>query len=90
MSTAGDFSDNAGAGRFELRCAGGTAFARYRRADKTLFIDYVEAPPALRGTGAAGALMARIVETARAQGLTLVPVCGYAAAWLTRHGAAPS
>jgi predicted GNAT family acetyltransferase len=50
-----------------------------------LFVDYVFAPPALRGTGAAGRLMAALAGEARAKGLGVTPICGYAAAWLRRH-----
>jgi uncharacterized protein len=78
--------DNAAAHRFELDEAGQTVFADYRRAaDGRLFIDHVETPMALRGHGAAGRLMAAIVEQARAEGSQIVPICGYAAAWLKRN-----
>ncbi|TAL27209.1 MAG: hypothetical protein EPN97_17660 [Alphaproteobacteria bacterium] len=40
------------------------AVADYRREGSTLFIDYVEAPPELRGTGAAGKLMEEIMAFA--------------------------
>lgn len=72
-------------GRFEIGEGDDTVFARYRRAQDRLYIDHVEAPPHLRGTGAAGALMQAIVEQARAEKREIVPVCGYAAAWLKRH-----
>jgi predicted GNAT family acetyltransferase len=75
------------AGRFEIGDGADTVFARYRRTDDLLYIDHVEAPPHLRGTGAAGALMEAIVEQARAEGRKIVPVCSYAAAWLKRRQA---
>jgi hypothetical protein len=81
--------DNAAEHRFEIGEGGGVVFANYRRTDDSLFIDHVEAPPALRGTGAAGALMEAIVEQAAAEGRAIVPVCGYAAAWLRRRGPSP-
>ncbi|MCC7266919.1 MAG: N-acetyltransferase [Caulobacteraceae bacterium] len=76
--------DNADLGRFELDEQGHTAFADYRRADGRLIIDYVESPPPLRGAGTAGRLMTAIAEEARLEGLKIVPICGYAAAWLRR------
>jgi predicted GNAT family acetyltransferase len=79
--------DNLETHRFEIDVSGQVVFANYRRDDGVLFIDHVEAPPSLRGTGAAGALMQAIVEQARAEKRTIVPVCGYAAAWLRRHAA---
>jgi len=72
-------------GRFELDIDGRIAVARYARQGATLVITYVEAPPVLRGTGAAGQLMTSIMESARAEGLKVRPLCGYAAAWIRRH-----
>ena len=78
--------DNIEARRFEIGEAGQVVFADYRREGDRLYIDHVETPIALRGRGAAGALMEAIVDRARAEGLTVVPVCSYAAAWLKRRG----
>jgi predicted GNAT family acetyltransferase len=39
----------------------------------------------LRGTGAAGRLMAALAADARARNLKVTPICSYAAAWLHRH-----
>lgn len=81
----GDVRDNREKGRFELEEGGAVAFADYRREGGTLVIRYVEAPPILRGTGAAGRLMQGVMEIARAEGMKVVPRCGYAAAWIRRH-----
>ncbi len=77
--------DNPERSRFELEEDGHVAFANYRREGDVLVIPHVEAPPALRGSGAAGRLMQGMMETVRAQGLKVVPTCGYAAAWIKRH-----
>ena len=79
------FSHNPAKSRYELEVDGLVAFADYQRSGHRLVIPYVEAPPALRGTGAAGRLMAKVTETARAEGLKIVPLCGYASAWLRRN-----
>jgi hypothetical protein len=79
--------DNAQRNRYELEIGGQIVFANYRRSGDTLSILHVEAPPPLRGTGAAGRLMQGIVEIARASGARIMPLCGYAAAWLRRHPA---
>ncbi len=70
--------------RYEMDEQGLTSWADYRRGEGRLFIDHVESPPALRGTGAAGRLMAALAADVRAQGLKITPICGYAAAWLRR------
>ena len=77
--------DNASASRFELDIDGQVAHADYRVDGDTLYIDYVEAPPALRGTGAAGRLMEGVMTAAAEKGYAVVPICGYAAAWMRRN-----
>lgn len=77
--------DNQALHRFERKVGDDIVFARYRHRNDTLFIDYVESPPALRGQGEAGKLMAEIMDFARGQGLKVFPICGYAVAWMRRH-----
>ncbi len=77
--------DDPGRSRFELEVDGAVAYADYRRQPGTLVIAYVYAPPVLRGTGTADRLMRAVAGTARAEGRQIVPLCGYAAAWLRRH-----
>ena len=76
--------DNAAASRYELDIDGEIVFANYRKAEGVLTILWVEAPPSLRGTGAAGRLMKLLAREAVANGWRIVPVCGYAAGWLRR------
>ena len=81
----GEVVENAAAGRFELAEPDGVAFADYRRDGARLVIPHVEAPPPLRGAGAAGRLMEGVLAAARAEGLKVVPLCSYAAAYIRRH-----
>lgn len=71
--------------RFELDIDGQTVFANYRVEGGTVFINYVESPVVLRGTGAAGKLMEGITAIARERGQKLHPICSYAVMWLQRH-----
>jgi len=82
MAELRDLRDNEERSRFELDVEGQTVFANYRRSDGVLTILWVEAPPVLRGTGAAGRLMTLVSEQARRDGVKIRPVCGYAAGWL--------
>lgn len=75
---------NAATSRYEMDEQGETSFADVRVQGDRMFIDYVFSPPALRGSGAAGRLMAAVAGQARAKGLKVTPICGYAAAWLRR------
>lgn len=61
------------------------ATADIRRDGDTVFINLVFAPMELRGKGTASRLMEGIVADAQVKGLTLHPICGYAAKWLDRH-----
>jgi len=70
--------------RYEMDEQGQTSWADYRLSGDRLYLDHVESPPALRGTGAAGRLMAALSADVRAKGLRITPICGYAAAWLRR------
>lgn len=79
-----ELHDNISSGQYELDVDGQTVFARYRRSGDVLTILWVESPPALRGTGAAGRIMKLLAAEARDKGWRIVPVCGYAAAWLRR------
>ncbi len=83
MDTA--ITDNQPFSRFELIKDGHTAFADYKRGDGVLSIRYVFAPEELRGTGAAATLMAGIVKHAAQENLKILPICGYAVAWLRKH-----
>lgn len=79
------FSHNPAKSRYELEVEGKLAFADYQRSGHRLVISHVEADPALRGAGAAGRLMVKVAETARNEGMKIVPLCSYAAAWLKRN-----
>jgi predicted GNAT family acetyltransferase len=77
--------DNPDKGRYELMIDGQIVFANYRIDSDTLFINYVESPEALRGSGAAGKLMEGIMQIAEQQKLQIVPICGYAGSWIRCH-----
>ena len=79
------FRDNPEQQRFEWSEKGLVVFADYFPAKDALVIPHVEAPVALRGTGAADRLMSALATHARQSGVKLVPTCGYAVAWFRRH-----
>lgn len=75
------FKDNTDDHRFEWTESGLTAFADYYRRAEAYVLPHVEAPIALRGTGAAGRLMQAVADHARDHDLKLIPTCSYAVAW---------
>jgi hypothetical protein len=79
-----ELRNNQDRSRYEMDEQGLTSWADYRLTGDRLYIDHVESPPPLRGTGASGRLMAAMAADAKARGLRITPICGYAAAWLRR------
>lgn len=77
--------DNPDLGRYELEVDGQIVFANYRRRDGTLVITHVEAPVPLRGTGASARLMQGMMDIVRQDGMKVIPLCGFASAWIRRH-----
>jgi predicted GNAT family acetyltransferase len=78
-------TDNTAHNRYELVEQDMTAYADYRRDEGRLYIDYVFAPVPLRGKGTSDRLMHGVATAARDEGVKIIPICGYAAAWLRRH-----
>lgn len=72
-------------GRYILSADGVEADLTYRLTGGVMSIDHTFTPPALRGQGIAGRLVARAVRDARAEGLKVTPVCAYAARWFEDH-----
>jgi hypothetical protein len=78
-------TDNTARQRFELEIDGQIVFADYRRQGNVVIVPHVEAPPALRGSGASGQLMEGMLALLRGRGEKIVPTCSYAAAYIRRH-----
>src|SRR5262249_41964514 len=77
--------DNTKLHRFELDTDGHIAFSEYQRGNGVLTIMHTEVPKALEGRGIGSALIRGVLNTARAQGLKLRPVCPFAKAYIERH-----
>jgi len=85
MSDHNQITFKPSANRYEMSFDGQTIHADIRRDKDALYIDYVYAPPELRGKGAAGRFMTQLMDIVRAEKLKVVPICGYAASWFERH-----
>lgn len=57
----------------------------YRLSGSTMTIVHTGVPVALRGRGIGGELVRSALETARANGWKVVPVCSFAARFLRGH-----
>ena len=73
-------------GRYVIRKDGTEAELTYSiLSPKLVIADHTGAPDALRGTGAARALVGRLIDDARAEGFKIVPLCPYVAAQSRKH-----
>lgn len=80
--------DGARHGRFLVSVAGyeGEAEITYtHRGPNRISADHTGSPESLRGTGAAAALVAHMIELARSEGFTIIPYCPYVRAQYLRH-----
>lgn len=80
-----EITDNAARRRYELVVDGSTAFVTYRRGSGTITFVHTEVPESLAGRGIGGRLARHVLDIARRDGLTVVPLCPFIAAYMERH-----
>jgi uncharacterized protein len=71
--------------QYEVELEGHTATLAYEREGNTITFLHTEVPPELEGHGIASKLAHTALEDARAQGLTVVPLCPFVASYIRRH-----
>lgn len=77
--------DEPEAGRLVVAVEGQVAELSYRVRAERLVILHTEVPQELEGRGIAGQLVRAAIERARRDGLTVVPLCPFAAQWVAGH-----
>src|SRR5690242_5596013 len=77
--------DNEAENEYEVHAEGEVAILTYERQGKRITFYHTEVPPKLEGRGIAGMLAGAALEAARADGLEVVPLCPYVAAYIRRH-----
>jgi predicted GNAT family acetyltransferase len=76
-------TDDVASSRFTLHLGGEiVSLADYSLDDAVVTVPHVETAPAHRGQGLAAVLMDGVVESIRANGRTIRPICSYAASYL--------
>ena len=85
VSDAPQVTDNQAESRFEIRFGDVDAVLMYHRNGKRFALLHTEVPTALEGHGIGGRLVTAAIDRAARQGLTIVPLCPFARAWLERH-----
>jgi predicted GNAT family acetyltransferase len=76
---------NPEARRFEAFVDGELCRADYRMAGDVMHIVHSEVPYRLEGQGLAAQVVRAALDYARANGLKVVPACGYVRAYMRRH-----
>lgn len=77
--------DNVEEQRFEFRGPGGLAFAAYRLKAGAIVLTHTEVPEAHESQGVGSALVRHALDSARAGGLHVVPLCPFVAAYIEHH-----
>jgi uncharacterized protein len=73
-------------GRYVVRLDGAEAEMTYSRAGESMIIiDHTEVPGTMRGRSVGQALVRRAVEDARREGRSIIPLCPFAKAQMSRH-----
>src|SRR5215472_12567246 len=78
-------TDNQDGSQLEIRVDGQLAELIYRTRAGRLILVHTEVPQALGGRGLGGELVRAAVRKAKAEGMTLVPLCPFARSWLEKH-----
>ena len=77
--------NNVAANRFEAQLGDELAIIDYRRRGPLYVLTHAEVPPAYRGLGIADRMAYFALETARAEGVQVVPQCPFVRAYIRRH-----
>lgn len=79
-------SDNPRRSRFELHVDGEfVGFADYRLQSNVMSLPHTEIQPKHRGRGFASTLVRDTLETARSQGLSVLPLCPFVSRYIADH-----
>ncbi|MBZ0328117.1 MAG: N-acetyltransferase [Altibacter sp.] len=78
-------SENKDRKRFEMVVEGKTALIEYIRAENKMYLTHTEVPKELEGKGVASSMAKQVLQQIKDEGLFLVPLCPFIAAYLKRH-----
>ncbi len=79
--------DNRAEQEFELDLDGYRAVAAYQREGNRIVFTHTVVPPAIEGRGVGSKLIRAALDSARDQGLRVVPQCPFVAAFIRKHPA---
>ncbi len=82
---AGNVTNNAAEGRYELHAEGGVAVAVYEQRGDVIAFTHTVVPQKLRGHGLAGTLIEAALADVRRRGLKIRPECAFVIDYVERH-----
>ncbi len=71
--------------RYELTAEGLLAICEFNRLTNAVMFTHTEVPEKLEGQGVGSTLVRGALDDVRAQGLQVVPLCPFVAAFIRRH-----
>lgn len=77
--------NNKDASRFEIQLEDDMAFADYKLRGTSIVFDHTVVPPAYGGQGVAHKLIKTALDSARDQGLRVIPLCPFVAAFIREN-----
>jgi uncharacterized protein len=80
-----DVTNNLSARQFETEVEGHQAIIRYTLSGQTISMTHTEVPEALGGKGVGSQLARFALDYAQAEGLLVVPICPFIAAYIEKH-----
>ncbi len=81
-----EIRDNRDENRYEIRVDGQVAgFAEYQLGHDSITFTHTEIYPAYEGAGLGSHLARGALDDVKARGLSVVPVCPFIAAYISRH-----
>ena len=85
MATPAEVKRNDARTRYELSVDGQLAISEYNRLANAVMFTHTEVPEVLEGRGVGAALVRGALDDVRAQGLQVIPLCPFVAAFIHRH-----
>ena len=77
--------DNRAEQEFEIEVDGHRAVAAYQREEGRIVFTHTHVPRAIEGRGIGSRLIRAALDSARDEGLEVVPQCPFVAAYIERH-----
>jgi predicted GNAT family acetyltransferase len=77
--------NNTDARRFEIKIGDYFALIDYQPAGKNIVFTHTEVPRIFEGQGVGSKLARHALDYARENGLTVIPLCPFVAAYIRRH-----